>query len=202
MLYIHHKETNVKVLGPGRRYVIWVQGCKKSCSGCINPEGRSLNSNGYYINVQDLYNEIRLCSGISGVTISGGEPFLQADKLSVLIKSIKENTALDVMVYSGYTLQELRDMEDDSIDYILNHIDILVDGEYIEEENNNSIYRGSDNQVIHFLSKKFLPYKDVIYQTHNRNIEFVYRNDELFMVGIPAKDFSKNIWKTIANKEY
>lgn len=202
MLYIHHKETDVKVLGPGSRYVIWVQGCKKSCPGCINPEGRSIESNGYYIDVNKLFEEIQLSSSINGITISGGEPFLQAEELSAFIKLIKENTRLDIMIYSGYTLQELYNMNNEFVEYILSNIDILVDGEYIEKENNNSIYRGSDNQVIHFLSKKYLSYKDIIYRTHNRSIEFVYRDNDLFMVGIPAKDFNKNMWKNIADKEY
>lgn len=200
MLYINHREKSTKVLGPGLRYVIWVQGCKKDCIGCINPAGRPLDRNGYYISIETLFSEICATPNLTGITISGGEPFLQSEELSKLIYLIKTESQLDIMVYTGYTLAELRRRNNAAVNAILSNIDILVDGEYIEEKNNNTLYRGSDNQVIHFMSKKYLPFKDKIESAHNRNIEFICRNDgELFIIGIPVKGFQKhfinNIWE-------
>ena len=48
MLYLNHEEEKTKVLGPGVRYVVWVQGCKRRCPGCINPLGQPLSENGYW----------------------------------------------------------------------------------------------------------------------------------------------------------
>ena len=156
MLYLNHEEEKTKVLGPGVRYVVWVQGCKRRCPGCINPLGQPLSENGYWKSVAALEQDILHVEGLTGITISGGEPFLQAEALAKLVKLIKENSKLDIMLYSGYTLKQLREMQNAAVDYILGHIDLLVDGEYVEELNHNTIYRGSDNQVIHFLSSKYI----------------------------------------------
>ena len=63
--------------------------------------------------------------------------------------------------------------------------------------NNNSIYRGSDNQIIHFLSSKYKQYEETILKVKNRSLEFVLRNDDLFIVGIPARDFDTNFFKEV-----
>ena len=192
MLYISHREKTTKVLGPGLRYVFWVQGCKKRCVGCINPAGRPLNKNGYFISAEELFQEISSTPKLTGITISGGEPFLQADEIVKLIRLIKAQTNLDIMMYSGYTLDELRSWQNSAVEEILSNIDLLIDGEYIEKYNNNTLYRGSDNQIIHYMSNKYLPFKDKIEAAHNRSVEFICRdNDELFLVGLPAKNFQK-----------
>ena len=189
------------VLGPGRRYVLWVQGCKKQCPGCIFPEGRNLNSGGEYISEEKIFDEIKNSAeknSLTGVTISGGEPFLQAEALARLVKMIREKNVLDIMIYSGYTLEELCGTNDRATDFLLENIDILIDGEYREELNTNTIYRGSENQKIHFLSPKYLPFRKKIESTKNRSLEFVCGKDgELFMVGIPPKDFEKKFLNKI-----
>ena len=199
MLYISHRERATRVLGPGLRYVIWTQGCKKQCAGCINPAGRPLDRNGYFISADELFEEIGSTPDLTGITISGGEPFLQSAELVVLIRRIKRETELDVMMYSGYTLEELRHWKNAAVDEILSSIDLLIDGEYVEELNTNRIYRGSDNQTIRFLSTKYLPFKERLETMHNRSVEFIARGDDLFIVGIPIKGFRKqfidNIWE-------
>lgn len=198
MLYLHHRERNTKVLGPGTRYAIWVQGCKRRCAGCINPEGQPLDENGYWLSEENLLQEILSTKGIRGITISGGEPFLQAEALNNLLEAIKKMTDLDVMVYTGYTLAALRKTRQESVQKMLKNIDILIDGEYIEEQNNNSLYRGSDNQQIHLLTEKYKKFKQYFNNTKNRDIEFVcHNNEDLFMVGIPPKNFQKDFWQKI-----
>ena len=192
MLYLHHRESCTQVLGPGLRYALWVQGCRKRCPGCINPEGWPLDEGGYWMSVERVMEELGQMPQLDGITISGGEPFLQAAALHRLVARIKAETRLDIMVYSGYTLPELRNRHDEEIDGLLDSIDLLIDGEYREEENTNKIYRGSDNQNIHFLSSKYLPWRRRMLETENRSLEFVCRdNDELFMVGLPAKGFRR-----------
>lgn len=197
MLYVSHRENNVRVLGPGLRYVLWVQGCKKRCSGCIFPDGQAIGENGYWMKTGDIMQEISDSSALTGLTVSGGEPFLQPDGLAELVKTVKEQTTLDVMLYSGYTMEELRDRHESSVDFVLENSDLLIDGEYQEELNHNTIYRGSDNQRIWFLSDKYKPFRHQMETTCNRSLEFVYRNDELFMIGIPAKNFQHNFWNAM-----
>ncbi|MCI6753044.1 MAG: radical SAM protein [Selenomonas bovis] len=205
MLYVSHREQVTEVLGPGRRYALWLQGCKKRCPNCVFPWGQPLHEHGTWMSSDALFEEI--CSAtdrqkLRGITISGGEPFLQAAALLPLIQDIKEKTALDIMMYSGYTLAELSAQHDASIDGILAHIDLLVDGEYIESQNTNTAYRGSDNQVIHFLSPKYLPYKKRMEKLHNRSVEFVTRDiGDVFIIGIPAKDFREHFLQAAARRE-
>lgn len=198
MLYVSHREPLTKVLGPGQRYALWLQGCKKRCSGCLFPEGQPLNSGGEWFSVEKIWQEIKSVDKLTGITISGGEPFLQAQALAKLVDIVRKNSTLDIMIYSGYTIDELKSRNDTATNFLLANIDILIDGEYIEELNNNSIYRGSDNQNIHFLSPKYLPFKEKILQTKNRSIEFVCRESgELFMIGVPAKNFNKDFIKKL-----
>ena len=197
MLYVNHREQHTKVLGPGLRYVLWLQGCKKRCPGCLYPEGRPIKRNGYWLDIKVIIEEIKKQPSLTGITISGGEPFLQAEELAELVKQLKAETTLDIMLYSGYTMEELLAKNDEAINYILRHSDLLIDGEYKEELNTNKIYRGSDNQVIHFLSPKYKVFKNILEETINRSIEFVYKDDELFIVGIPAKDFDQKFWNAV-----
>jgi len=199
MLYLSHIEKEVSVLGPGKRFVLWVQGCKKHCKGCIFPSGQYVGEKGYWMNIDTIYDEIVNVHNLTGITISGGEPFLQASAVSRLVCKVKMETSLDIMIYSGYTLAELHNLHDDDIESILCNIDILIDGEYVEELNTNSIYRGSDNQVIHILSDKYKPFENIMKRVKSRNVEFTYNNDELFMVGIPEKNFQQKFW-TLLNQ--
>lgn len=201
MLYLNHRESDVTVLGPGHRYVIWVQGCRRHCKGCVFPEGQLLGKNGYWITSEQLLREIQTAAQqLTGITISGGEPFLQPAGMAELIGLLRKSTKLDIMVYTGYTLQELQQQNNVNINYILSNIDLLIDGEYIEELNNNKIYRGSDNQQIWFLSDKYLPFKEKMENTCNRSLEFVFRNGEVFTIGLPAKNFQRDFWRAMEQK--
>ena len=204
-LYVEHRESQTRVLGPGLRYALWLQGCKKRCTGCINPEGWSLTSGGTYIPVHMLLSEIKAVNGLRGITVSGGEPFLQAGALAQLVSSVKNETELDIMVFSGYTLHELQvqSQKSSAIVQILKNIDLLVDGEYRAEENHNQMYRGSGNQRIYDLSGKYMPYLRRMELGENRSFEFVCRGKEqdLFTVGIPPQGFQKVFWQQIKNRQ-
>ena len=190
--YLYHRASNVRVLGPGLRYAIWTQGCKHNCKNCIAPDSHPLDKNGYWISVEDIYQEIEkefTEKNIRGITISGGEPFLQMVPLKNLIKKIKENTNLDIICFTGFLYEELLKKNDETIKYILNNIDILIDGKYIEEKNENNYLRGSSNQNIIFLSDRYKAYEKDMKNLKNRNVEYTWKNErEMFIIGIPHKD--------------
>lgn len=200
-LYVAHRLACVRVLGPGKRYALWLQGCLKRCPGCVFPQGRSLDSGGFYLDVEVLAQEIMAEPDLRGITVSGGEPFLQVSPLLALLRRLKRASCLDIMIYSGYTLQELLERCDPDINSILELVDILVDGEYRQGENNNSLYKGSDNQVIHFLSERYRPWAEKIRRSRGRPIEFVQEQGELFMVGLPPKNFEQDFLDGITEME-
>lgn len=173
---------NVATLGPGNRYVIWVQGCPFNCKGCITPEGIPLEIN-KLVSIEKLALEIISDKNITGVTFSGGEPFLQASKLTVLINKIKEFRAdLNYICYSGYSCKEL--IWEEATD-LLNHLDLLIDGRYNKKLNNNLGLRGSSNQNLIFLTEKLKSYEEeFMHQPRKIDIRI---GKELQSIGIPNK---------------
>lgn len=195
-LYLHYRQSNIKTLGPGNRYVIWTQGCPHSCFNCIAPESHSINKNGYFISVEELCNEIlksAVINNLAGLTISGGEPFLQAEALSNLIINLKKvSKTLDFIVFTGYEYSELQNKNNKHINNLLENIDILIDGKYIDELNENNYLRGSSNQNIIHLSDKYRENLLEMMNLKNRNIEvFVVDENRIFIGGIPPVDYSK-----------
>ena len=172
----------VKVLGPGDRVGIWMTGCPFKCEGCIAPELRDFNS-GRDIPVEKIIEVIeKIPSEVSGVTVSGGEPFEQSEELSLLVTALNEKGIDDIIVYSGYTLSELREKNSDAVNNVLSRIAVLVDGRYVDELNDSVGLRGSSNQVFHiFRNKELYEYM----KTAPRELQhFDYLNDSSIVIGI------------------
>lgn len=138
--------------GPGFRFVVFVQGCPHHCRGCHNPQTHDF-SGGYVSDTETLLAEIKKNPLLSGVTLSGGEPFCQPEPLAELGKEIKK-LGLNVITYSGYTYEELTAKQDKNINALLDVCDYLIDGKFILEERNLMLrFRGSNNQRIVDLSQ-------------------------------------------------
>ena len=151
LINLHSTIKSSRVNGPGDRFVIWTQGCRKMCKNCYNPETWSHYRNNL-IDIDLLVEEIKN-SSISGVTISGGDPFEQPEELFYLLREIKQLDLSDgVIVFSGYTIDEIQVREElrKSLDYI----DVLIDGLYIDEKRITNGLAGSSNQEFHFLTDK------------------------------------------------
>lgn len=193
-------ETITTSLGPGKRYALWVQGCEKRCKGCINPAGWD-KKGGYSKSVDEIAASVMECDGLTGVTISGGEPFLQFDELVKLIDTISARTDLDIMIYTGFKVEELREMFGASFDEAMCRIDILIDGEYIQEQNTGSMYRGSDNQRIFFPTGKYLAYAEKILSSRNRSFSFqIIENGDVYFIGIPPVGFYEEFLKNLGGQ--
>ncbi len=137
--------------GPGIRTVVFTAGCPHRCKGCHNPSSWN-PAGGEEIEVEELVQRIKL-SGWDGVTISGGEPFLQPSELAKLVMACK-SLGKNVWVYSGYTLEQLEAMNDEAVQMVLDYADVLVDGRYEQSLRDMGLrFRGSSNQRIIFLNK-------------------------------------------------
>ena len=135
--------------GDGFRFTIFVQGCKRRCPNCQNPETQPLEG-GHEETLEALLQRIRQNPLLTGVTFSGGEPFLQPAPLAALARDVHA-LGLDVWSYSGFTLDELlaRAEKDKATAALLNEIDVLVDGPYEEAERDLTLhFRGSRNQRV------------------------------------------------------
>ena len=132
--------------GPGIRYTVFTQGCHHNCPGCHNPESHSL-SGGFKITHSEIMKDITSNPLLTGVTFSGGEPFLQLDSVLELCYRIKEETDLNIYVYTGFTIDEL--LDDNKAVELLKTIDFLIDGPYIEDLKDELLkFKGSSNQRI------------------------------------------------------
>ena len=108
-LCLYGSIPSTKVLGPFLRYALWVQGCRHDCPDCMSSDAKALNG-GFLQNIDTLSEDIIHTPHIEGITISGGEPFLQAGALSRLINTILQRKKLGVIVYTGYVYEEILDL--------------------------------------------------------------------------------------------
>lgn len=135
--------------GPGIRYVIFTQGCPHHCEGCHNPDTHDFQG-GTDIDSKKMLEEFCKDPLLAGVTLSGGEPFCQAEQLLDVAKAVKAMKK-SVMIYSGYTIEELWKMSETNpaVEELLSYCDLLVDGKFILAERDLSLrFRGSRNQRV------------------------------------------------------
>jgi anaerobic ribonucleoside-triphosphate reductase activating protein len=136
--------------GEGLRFTVFTQGCPHRCHGCHNPGTHDFNA-GTEISVDELFGRIERNPLCSGLTLSGGEPFVQAAECAELAAKVRE-LGLNVWCYTGYTLKELREAHNPDWDKLLDNTDVLIDGRFVEElKSFNHKWRGSANQNIHRL---------------------------------------------------
>lgn len=172
-----------RALGPGWRAAIWVQGCPFHCAGCVAPEWQEQRT-ADLVRVNDLVERI-LTPGITGLTISGGEPMLQADVLASLVEQVRRRrSSIDVICFTGFTMGQLIWSNDDGVSRFLAQLDVLVDGLYVEAKNDGRGLRGSTNQMVHRLTEagRRMSYN---FETAPRHLEIHIGNDRYLAAGIP-----------------
>lgn len=124
-------------------------------------------------------------SFIEGVTLIGGEPFAHARGASSLAKAVRER-GLTVMIFSGFTIEQIRENSDLDVETLLNETDLLVDGPYLEEQSETSRrWIGSSNQRIHFLSDAYSE-DDPRWRSSN-TMEIRMVDGEISVNGFPAE---------------
>lgn len=141
------------VNGIGVSTSVFVQGCPFHCKGCFNPETWDFNGGKDIENIFEVVKNNIVANGIQrNLSILGGEPLCPENRVAVakLIKEIKNTfPSIKIVVWTGYFMSELINSKDKSIDSILNTIDYLVDGPYMEEERDITLWlRGSRNQKV------------------------------------------------------
>ena len=171
-----HKQLNIwqtqshnYVNGPGCRFVIWVQGCHLACPECWNKHTWSFNSNNM-ISIDSLFEQIKNTQNITGVTYSGGEPFVQAKSLFFLAQRIKQELKLNLQIFTGYELSELKSKYQK---LLLELTDIVVSGRFDPTKLNN-------NQKVNNL-------KEISWEFNNKDVEIeVDEKGDLIVTGYPS----------------
>lgn len=151
---IFRQQDRCRVLGPGTRAVIWVQGCFFACKGCLVQESWD-PSGGYAVEPSELARWILSLEGIEGVTFSGGEPFAQAEALLQIVDQVRQQRDLGFMSYTGYPLEWLRRHGRGPQKQLLQRLDLLIDGRYRQDLHADLVWRGSSNQKIRRLTDRY-----------------------------------------------
>ncbi len=147
--FLPHSRAN----GPGTRAVIWTQGCSLACPGCFNPQSHA-SAGGADVPVADLFQRIaRLGPAIEGLTLSGGEPLQQREAVTELLARIRSETNLSVLLFTGYTWQEVSALP--GADGLLAGVDVLIAGRFMAAMPLARGLRGSANQTLHLLTPRY-----------------------------------------------
>lgn len=129
--------------GPGLRTAIFFQGCAHNCPGCHNPELHSFKT-GQKVSVKNLLKEIEpyINPLICGITLTGGDPMYQWDKVwRFLLRFKARYPKLDVWLYTGFKWDNIKNR------VTANLVDVVVDEPFIKElYRPGLLYRGSLNQ--------------------------------------------------------
>ena len=174
-------------LGINTRIGIWTLGCFRNCLNCSNPE-LQYSDKEKELSIETII-EILKKFEFQGITISGGEPFLQIHELYRLVKAIIEEIKIDdILVFTGYTVEELHAMNDVEVEYILSHISVLVDGPYIEDLHTEKPLQGSSNQRIIIINKKYEK-EYLAYLDKEKTFDIIRDGEYTHFIGIPIKGF-------------
>lgn len=156
MNYIEIKKYDI-ANGPGVRTSIFVSGCTHHCKGCFNPQSWDFKAGQPFTEetIEEIIDSMKL-DYIKGLTLLGGEPFEPANQSALLplVKKVKEvYPDKNIWAFSGYLFdKQIMGVMAEKYDFtkeFVKYIDVLVDGEFHEEEKDLSIvYRGSRNQRI------------------------------------------------------
>lgn len=182
--------------GPGKRFALWFQGCPLRCPGCCNPEMLRFDG-GTQVPLSEMLSQIESArdeEGIEGITLIGGEPAAHAEAAAPLAAAVRAE-GLSVMVFSGFTLEELQAMPDPAVAALLAETDLLVDGRYEREHPEHTRrWIGSSNQRIHFLTDRYAE-ADACWETPN-TLEIRLANGEVTVNGFPAQS-AVGVWKRL-----
>lgn len=189
----------VRVLGPGERIGLWLSGCPRACPGCSNPELWQQRES-QRISVERLSELMhRLAEGrqVDGITITGGEPLLQGEELALLLEMTADITA-DVLIYTGYTLEEARALPGAA--QVLARTAVLIDGPYLQEFNDALPLRGSRNQRIHYLRAEMQPRYETFMADTGASIQNFSMGSSIVSVGIHRAEYAATLEKHTRQK--
>ena len=131
--------------GPGLRLTVFTQGCPHRCPGCHNPDTWD-PAGGREVALEELEALLDQNPLLQGLTLSGGEPFLQAADCAALARSARAR-GLDVWTYTGHTWETLTAAARPDWEALLAATDVLADGPFVEARRSYAaLFRGSDNQ--------------------------------------------------------
>jgi anaerobic ribonucleoside-triphosphate reductase activating protein len=190
-LMLNRAHYPVTTLGPGVRAGIWVQGCTIGCHGCASRDTWEADAS-RLVDVGQLVDWLDSLPNVDGLTVTGGEPFQQANAVAALLTEVRALASrrgypVDVLVYSGYAFGALSRRPGAAA--LLARCDAVITGPYIDRLNPGGPWRGSANQ-------KLIPLTELGRErfggadaapTGERHLQFSSDGQRLWLIGIPGR---------------
>ena len=149
--------------GPGLRLTIFTQGCLHHCPGCHNPQTHDPEG-GSWADTEDILAAAAENPLLDGLTLSGGDPFLQPVPCLALAEGAHK-IGLNVWTYTGYTWEALLEENDAEKLALLKETDVLVDGPFLLAERSLELrFCGSRNQRLIDVKKSLAEDKVVLWE--------------------------------------
>lgn len=175
----------VTTLGPGVRVGLWVQGCTIGCRGCASTDTWA-DDGGTSVAVTDVADQVTaaaLASGATGLTVTGGEPFQQADAVAALIDSVRSRwpggEPMDALVFTGYTAPAARRISP----ALWRVADIMVAGPYRRDRPSGHPLIASSNQTVEVLTALGGERQETL--SVGRRMQVAVEGDVVSLVGLP-----------------
>ena len=199
----------VTVLGPGRRIGLWVQGCSIGCKGCVSMDTWPTDVSRRVL-IADL---VAWCKkvlagnveSLDGITISGGEPFDQANSLLALLKALRtwrtqSGIPFDILCYSGYPLKTLQQRHAK----VLALLDAVIPEPFIDSQEPVGVWRGSANQSLVPISalgqQRYANYIAAPLTEGDKRMQVAVDGGRVWMIGIPARGDMAKVEALCANR--
>ena len=181
----------VDALGPGKRLAIWTIGCSKECSNCISRElwHPRPDKNIMLPQLINFVKKVLSENEVDGITISGGDPLEQREEFLQFISAIHP-LCDDILVYTGYTLQELCVIwTENELERLKKYVSVLIDGRYVDALNDSkSPLIGSTNQEIHFFDESKRTQYEQLLLGKGRSVQNIYNGERVISIGIHNKE--------------
>lgn len=186
MLNIARRLDCTTVEGPGKRAVIWLQGCLKRCPGCCNAGYLPIRM-AEMTPISTVTDWLLMCierHQIEGITLLGGEPLLQTQGLFALTTWCKEHN-LTVMLFTGYSSDELERVQIPKVSDVLANCDVVVAGPY-QQDSPETIrnWVGSSNQEFIYVTDRYTAAIETS-ASDAPTLEVVIQKDGVDMHGYP-----------------
>lgn len=138
-LYVHEISRHSVVNGPGRRAVVWVQGCTLGCPGCFNPETHTRSFDQVFADPEQLGQELGRLAG-NGLTVSGGEPLEQPEAVSALIEGFRQTNDGTVLLFTGFAADRI--FRSKQATRTVLSADAVLAGPYVSRTDESDIWHG------------------------------------------------------------
>lgn len=199
-LFVNKLHFPVTSLGPGRRIGVWLQGCDIRCPGCISQDTWTVDPRVHETTVEKVlaWCQQMAADGCDGITISGGEPFQQPKALKLLFEGLRHRLpdSIDVLAYSGYSLEELQA----SHRTLLGLLDAVITDPFDPGRAPGRKWRGSANQRLTLLSEGMAHRYREGDESAPRRFQVTVDDATVWMIGVPAPGDVQRVVRSAATR--